>query len=215
MYIVDNWVAKRLLALDECHDCKGTWGHLYYCHRSSHKSSLKMLVSTAFGNSFGSVPMLGNRQRSQDLKAPRVYLVGKRTGENSTKHEHLNANNLLLWKGWEKEGSHVTIVHDELAFTVQDPLPRYLPHLVAITGDLFKLVHFRTTLPSRLVSVGYWTTYGQRKRVVRIPHDCFLLVFVMGSEKDCLMYQDIVLGSCNSEICDSSNVTENVFHRYS
>ena len=52
-------------------------------------------------------------------------------------------------------GSNVTTTNDALALTVQPPLPRTwdltvqgLPcqwHLLAITGDLFKLPHFKTT----------------------------------------------------------------------
>ena len=40
--------------------------------------------------------------------------------------------------------SHVTITHDALDLTVQVPLPGSdIWHLMANTGDLFKLVHLR------------------------------------------------------------------------
>ena len=44
-------------------------------------------------------------------------------------------------------GPHMTITHDALYLTVQAPIPAHPSswHLVAITGDLFKLVHWTCT----------------------------------------------------------------------
>ena len=70
-----------------------------------------------------------------------------------------------------KGGSHVTITNDVLELTVQPPnltLPSDLgPHLalapfcylylVAVTGDLFKLVHVRIPSPHLPHSTKLWT----------------------------------------------------------
>ena len=80
-------------------------------------------------------------------------------------------------------GSHVTITHDALDITVQglSPLPSPPPdppaskNLVAITGNLFKLVHLRTHLNQYLHLVATKTCMVG-KRAVRILLECFLVI---------------------------------------
>ena len=45
-----------------------------------------------------------------------------------------------------------------------------------ITGDLLKLVHFKT--PLVLTSGGYWSMNGMLKRAVHIPLECFFVIQV-------------------------------------
>ena len=75
----------------------------------------------------------------------------------------------------------VTITHDVFYLAVQGPrqvpVPPNLWHLVTITGDLFKLVHFKTPYLSVLTSGGYL----RRKRAVashRIAYSfCKIVIF--------------------------------------
>ena len=59
-----------------------------------------------------------------------------------------------------------------------DSLSLYWRHLVAISGDLFKLVHYRIPSPTVLTSAGYWSTYSWDKREICFLLECFLVVQV-------------------------------------